>query len=111
MEAINTTSSTTTSSSSDSSSSDSNHNNPHRIKGVSTKTIVGFNTFLITYTWEDTLVATNRSYGKAFGLQRKMRSFWITSPNMVMDVGAQSPNLSAEVWVELQVEVDKLPKA
>ncbi|QCE07113.1 myb proto-oncogene protein [Vigna unguiculata] len=49
----------------------SHNSSPH-----STKTpFAGFNTFLLTYTWEDTLVAINRSYGKAFGLQRKMRSF------------------------------------
>jgi len=41
----------------------------------------------------------HRSYGKAFGLQRNMRSFWITSPNMVMDVGAQSPNLLVYLYL------------
>ena len=76
------------------------NSNLHNSSPHSTKTpFAGFNTFLLTYTWEDTLVAIKRSYGKAFGLQRKMRSFWITSPNMVMDVGAQSPNLLVYLYL------------
>lgn len=65
---------------------------PRRFGRKSFQTVGGFKTWWVTYTWEDTLVATNRSYGKAFGLRRKTRSFWITSLNMVMAVGAQSPN-------------------
>lgn len=43
--------------------------------------------------WGGTLAATSRSWGKVCGLLTKMRSSWATSPNTVMAVGVQSPNL------------------
>ena len=74
-----------------------NHIPPHPIHWVQSGSLLllrfwGLIACGLCSKWGGILAATSRSWEKASGLLKRMRSSWITSTSMAMGVGALFPN-------------------